>query len=97
VRLRVEGQPLSVIVAHLTPTNMLDRGLAELPTVVAERYARRGQQAATLLAAARAAGQPTLALCDCNFTETSQAYATMRASLADSDAEAAWGLGLTML
>lgn len=38
-----------------------------------------------------------LVLCDCNLTDTSEAYATLRAGLHDSFAEAGWGLGLTML
>jgi endonuclease/exonuclease/phosphatase (EEP) superfamily protein YafD len=97
VRLRAGARPLTVIVAHLTPTNMLDRGLAQLPAVVAERYARREAQATALVSAAQENGQPTLVLCDCNLTDTSAAYATLRAGLGDSFAEAGWGLGLTML
>jgi vancomycin resistance protein VanJ len=97
VRLRAGAHPLAVIVAHLTPTNMFDRGLAQLPTVVSERYTRRAAQARALVVAAQAAGQPTLVLCDCNLTDTSEAYATLRAGLGDSFREAGWGLGLTML
>lgn len=97
VRLRVEGRPLAVVVAHLTPNTLLDQGLAGLPATVAERYARRERQVAALLEVARAAGQPVVVLCDCNFTDTSEAYTIMRAGMADSFAEAGWGLGHTML
>lgn len=96
-RLRVEGRPLVVIVAHLTPTNMLDHGLARLPETVTERYARREQQAAALLEAVRETGQPTIVLCDCNFSDSSEAYALLSASMGDSFLAAGWGFGHTML
>lgn len=97
VRLRVAGRPLAVIVAHLTPTNMLDHGLARLPETVSERYTRRGQQAAALLETLRRQGEPAVVLCDCNFTDTSEAYTVLNSGMADSFAEAGWGLGHTML
>jgi vancomycin resistance protein VanJ len=96
-RLRVEGRPLAVVVAHLTPTNMLDKGLARLPTTVTERYTRRGQQAEALLEFARTRAEPLVVLCDCNLTDTSEAYTHLRADLRDSFAEAGWGPGYTML
>lgn len=97
IRLRVAGRPLAVIVAHLTPTNMLDHGLARLPETVSERYTRRGQQAAALLETVRRVGEPAVILCDCNFTDTSEAYAVLNSGMADSFAEVGWGFGHTML
>lgn len=96
VRLAAAGRPLALVVAHLTPTQALSGGLARLPATVAERYARREQQAAALLAAVGEA-RPAVVLCDCNFTDTSEAYAIASAGLVDSFAEAGWGFGHTML
>jgi vancomycin resistance protein VanJ len=97
VRVRAGDRPLTVIVAHLTPTNMLDHGLDQLPTTVMECYRSRADQADGLLAAVRAAGQPAIVLCDCNLTDTSAAYARLRSELVDSFAVAGWGLRRTML
>lgn len=96
-RVRVEGRPLAVIVAHLTPTNMLDHGLARLPATVSERYTRRQQQGEALLRVVGERGEPAVVLCDCNLTDTSEAYALLRTGLVDSFAEAGWGFGHTML
>lgn len=96
-RVLVEGRPLDVVVAHLTPTNALDRGLSHAPQTITERYARRQQQAEALVALARSEAAPLVVLCDCNLTPTSEAYATLRAALVDSFAEAGSGFGHTML
>jgi endonuclease/exonuclease/phosphatase (EEP) superfamily protein YafD len=97
VRVRAGERPLTVIVAHLTPTNPLDYGLEQLPATVAGRFARRADQAAALAAAARAANQPVIILCDCNLVPTSEAYTRLRVGLTDSFAAAGWGLRPTML
>lgn len=96
-RVRVAGRPLAVVAAHLTPTNALDRGPAQAPQTIAERYARRHQQAEALVALAQRAADPLVVLCDCNLTPTSAAYVTLQAGLTDSFAEAGWGFGHTML
>jgi endonuclease/exonuclease/phosphatase (EEP) superfamily protein YafD len=97
VRVRAGDRPLTVIVAHLTPTNPLDYGLEQLPATVAERFARRADQAEALATAARAADQPVIILCDCNLAPTSEAYTRLQAGLTDSFAAAGWGWRPTML
>jgi endonuclease/exonuclease/phosphatase (EEP) superfamily protein YafD len=97
VRVRVSDRPLTVVAAHLTPTNMLDHGLARVPGTVAERYASRTDQVEALLVAVGAAEQPVIILCDCNLTDTSEAHARLRTGLTDSFAAAGWGLRRTML
>ena len=37
--------------------------------------------------------EPALLLCDCNLTDTSQAYAQLTTFLSDSFREAGWGFG----
>jgi endonuclease/exonuclease/phosphatase (EEP) superfamily protein YafD len=37
--------------------------------------------------------EPALLLCDCNLTDTSQAYARLATFMADSFREAGWGFG----
>jgi vancomycin resistance protein VanJ len=96
VRVRAGDRPLAVVVAHLTPTNMLDEGPRRIPAVVARRYARRVAQASALVELARVEGWPVVVACDCNFTSTSEAYAAMLPGFGDSFAEAGWGLGHTM-
>jgi endonuclease/exonuclease/phosphatase (EEP) superfamily protein YafD len=44
-------------------------------------------------AAINALHEPALLLCDCNLTDTSQAYAQLAAFLVDSFREAGWGFG----
>jgi len=40
---------------------------------------------------------PVLVLCDCNLSDTSEAYQGLRAILQDTFADAGWGLGHTVL
>ena len=95
VRVRVGERPLAVIVAHLTRMDIFEDGVFKIAEAVDEYYALREQQVAALLSAVRDTGSPTIILCDCNLTDTSEGYATLRANLTDSFAKAGWGLGLT--
>lgn len=97
VRMRVNDRPLVVIAAHLTPSLIFDQGLAQVPDRVAAHYGSRRAEVEALLATVRAVDQPTVILCDCNFTDTSEVYARMRSELTDSVAAAGWGLRRTML
>lgn len=97
LELSPHGRPLTVIVTHLTATNMFDYGRRQLPTTVAERYAQRHREVRELINLAHSTTRPVLILCDCNLTPTSEAYAMLNAELNDSFATAGWGFGNTFL
>ena len=92
----IDGTALHVFVLHFVPTLLSEVPLVEWPTRVAEREAIRTDQIGRLLRALPDSGEPALILCDCNFTETSAAYAEVDTRLQDSFAEVGWGFGHTI-
>jgi vancomycin resistance protein VanJ len=89
----VDGRRLHVFVVHLTANNY---PLSQMPTLAAERYAARASETRQLAAELSALDGPAVLLCDCNLTDTSEAYRTLNAVLGDSFREAGWGLGHTI-
>jgi len=63
--------------------------------VVIERFGRRAAEVSRLQAIIGDLDGPVLLMCDCNLTDTSEAYAGLNALLGDSFREAGWGLGHT--
>jgi vancomycin resistance protein VanJ len=92
VILNVDGRRLHVFVVHLTPNNYL---LGQVPERAAERFAARAAETEQLAADLSASDGPAVLLCDCNLTDTSEAYRTLNTVLGDSFREAGWGLGHT--
>lgn len=91
----VGERPLTVFVAHLTPSNVLKYPLARFARYTASQYRERLREARSLAAEIRRVGGPALLLCDCNLTSTSEAYAALREAAIDSFPDAGWGLGHT--
>jgi vancomycin resistance protein VanJ len=91
--LDVDGRRLHVFVVHLTANNY---PLSQMPARAAARYAARAGETRQLAAVLSALDGPAVLLCDCNLTDTSEAYRTLSAVLGDSFREAGWGLGHTI-
>lgn len=95
-RVQIEGQPLHIYVVHLSPNNMLDYPLREFPSLSAARYAARAAETLQLQQVLATPTVPTILLCDCNLTETSEDYVRLEQVATDSFREASWGLGHTL-
>lgn len=85
------GEPLEVIVTHLIPFYPLNR----LYELAQNWYARRAEQVSYLSSIAKNYDDPIIVMCDCNFTDTSETYSSMRKVMNDSFYEAGWGFGHT--
>ncbi len=85
--LDIDGQPLTVLVAHPPSPGISRRGFRPHPEMMAE---------IGNLAALASAGGPALLLGDLNITDQSDEYALLtRAGLIDSFRAAGWSFGLT--
>lgn len=60
-----------------------------------QRYGQRMVQVNMILEQIMVTKTPTVVLCDCNMTDTSQTYYEMDRLLEDSFREVGWGLGHT--
>ncbi|MBD1843630.1 endonuclease/exonuclease/phosphatase family protein [Cyanobacteria bacterium FACHB-63] len=93
---RVEDQRINVLVTHLAPNNMpllpIDQFIAE----TRDRYSRRAAETTYLKELVQQRSLPTVMLCDCNLTDTSEAYQQLRKQLKDSFQERGQGLGHTI-
>ncbi len=96
IRYGNEKQRINVLVVHLAPNNMplfpLDRFAAE----TVDRYTRRAAETAYLTKIVQERSLPTVMLCDCNMTNTSETYAQLHQVLKDSFQERGQGLGHTL-
>jgi vancomycin resistance protein VanJ len=92
----VNGQRVWVYVVHLSPNNLLDFPIRQLPSLAVGRYANRAAETQQLRAEIAALTEPVLLMCDCNLTDSSAAYRTLRSVLHDSFREAGWGFGHTL-
>lgn len=92
----VNGKWLTVVVAHLAPNNMPLFPPSEFVKQTKERYARRADEIELLKQTIQNRNYPTVIVCDCNMTDTSQTYDQLQAILTDSFVEAGWGLGHTL-
>jgi endonuclease/exonuclease/phosphatase (EEP) superfamily protein YafD len=93
----MEGRRVHVFLVHLSPNNFnTATGITELIPLVVERYGRRAAEVNRLEAEIATLGEPVLLLCDCNLTDTSEAYARLNRFLSDSFREVGWGMGHTL-
>ncbi|MCP5096185.1 MAG: hypothetical protein GY943_11580 [Chloroflexi bacterium] len=92
----VDGQPVHLFVAHLIHNGLanLEGGLS-FAEQAHERFTLRSVEVTHLKLEMADISDPVLFLCDCNLTETSQAYVTLDSVLDDSFRETGWGFGLT--
>jgi vancomycin resistance protein VanJ len=94
--IRVGNERIHVYVVHLSPNNFFEYPLTEFVPLVLERYARRADEVTRLQKELGDLDEPALLLCDCNFTDTSEAHARLNMVLGDSFREAGWGFGHTI-
>ena len=93
---RFQDRPLSILVVHLAPNNMPLQPLSEFVAVTKDRYTQRAAEVAHLEQSIRLRTLPTIVMCDCNMTDTSETYARLRAVIGDSFQERGWGFGHTL-
>jgi vancomycin resistance protein VanJ len=93
---RVRDRLLSILVVHLAPNNMPLQPLSEFVAVTKERYAQRAAEVEYLEQSIRARTLPTIVMCDCNMTDTSETYARLHSVIGDSFQERGWGFGNTL-
>jgi endonuclease/exonuclease/phosphatase (EEP) superfamily protein YafD len=91
--LRVGEARVHVFVVHLSANGFGSTPAGQYVALVKERYAQRQAEVARLKEEFDALHEPALLLCDCNMTDSSQAYTQLAAFLSDSFREAGWGLG----
>jgi len=91
-----EGERVHVFVIHLSPNNLFDYPTSEFVPLAIERYNRRANEVARLKDIISGLNEPVLLMCDCNLTDTSEAYAILDTFLDDSFREAGWGFGHTL-
>ncbi|MCL4262077.1 MAG: endonuclease/exonuclease/phosphatase family protein [Anaerolineae bacterium] len=90
------GQPVHIFVVHLSANNIFNHSLKVLPQLTRERYAQRADQVTRLEDLLDAISDPVILLCDCNFTDTSEAYGRLNTRLNDSYKKPGWGTGHTL-
>jgi vancomycin resistance protein VanJ len=95
VVVKIQGHPLTVIVAHLTPNYVEPVPFAEYTKLLQSRYTSRAGEIEYLHQYIRSNPHQSIVLCDCNLTNTAQAYPQMAQELSDSFAEVGWGFGHT--
>jgi endonuclease/exonuclease/phosphatase (EEP) superfamily protein YafD len=93
---RMEVTEVHVIVVHLSPNNFFNQSTTAFVTLVKERYGNRKNETMQLTQMIRDLDGPVLLLCDCNMTDTSEAYARLDTVLDDSFSEAGWEMGHTL-
>lgn len=91
---RYGNQGISVLVTHLTPNNI---PLDQLVTETIDRYTRRAVETTFLTKFISDQSLPTLMLCDCNMTDSSETYHELRKVLKDSFQERGQGIGHTLI
>jgi vancomycin resistance protein VanJ len=92
----IKGEPVHVFVVHLSPNNLFNYPISEFVSLAKERYARRAAEVVRLQDEISGLKEPVLLMCDCNLTDTSEAYTHLDTFLKDSYREAGWGLGHTL-
>jgi len=91
----IKGRTVHVFVVHLSPNNFFDHSITEFVPLVKERYKRRKNETIQLKQIVQGTNGPILLLCDCNMTDTSEAYVRLNTVLNDSFRQVGWGLGHT--
>jgi vancomycin resistance protein VanJ len=95
VVIKMPDRSVTVIVAHLTPNYVPPGPREQYPQLLQARYNSRAAEIDYLLKLISLNPLPSIVLCDCNLTDTSQAYPQMAKGLSDSFAQAGWGFGHT--
>lgn len=90
------GARVHVFVVHLSPNNFGLFPLDQFMLLAEDRYTSRAAEAVRLEEIIKPIDEPVIMLCDCNLTDTSQAYARLSSFLQDSFREAGWGFGHTL-
>jgi endonuclease/exonuclease/phosphatase (EEP) superfamily protein YafD len=90
-------QPVTVLVVHLTPNLLFHTPVQQWPAYAQMNYAQRQAEIVQLSALVQAEQRPVLVLCDCNLSDTSEAYHRLRTVLQDTFADGGWGLGHTVI
>lgn len=91
--INVEGQPVHVIVVHLTPTQLGSLDGQSLNLRVRERFTIRFLEVTEIIHELQKIDEPVIVLCDCNFAETSQVYRQLDEQLDEVQGEIGWGFG----
>ncbi len=91
----VSDTPVHVLVVHLSPHLARRSPLLALESATTSHYLIKATEIAAIEQELLSIHAPTLLLCDCNLTDTSQAYAGLAMRLQDSFREVGWGLGHT--
>ena len=94
---QMDGRKVHVIVVHLTHNNFFGPSTTPFAALVKERYGYREKETIQLAQMIQDLDSPALLLCDCNMTDTSEAYARLDTVLDDSFSETGWGMGHTLL
>jgi endonuclease/exonuclease/phosphatase (EEP) superfamily protein YafD len=94
--IEIEGTPVHFFVLHLIPTLVGEVPIKEWPSRIREREEIRMDQITRVLEALPTEDEPVILVCDCNFTETTFAYARIDSVLDDSFQEEGWGFGHTV-
>lgn len=93
---QVHGTKTHIIVVHLSANNFFDYSATEFVALVKERYGHREKETMQLRQMIQDLDEPVLLMCDCNMTDTSEAYARLDTVLDDSFRETGWGMGHTL-
>jgi vancomycin resistance protein VanJ len=93
---QVQGKKSHILVVHLSPNNFFDYSASAFVALVKERYGHREKETMQLRQMIQDLDGPVLLMCDCNMTDTSEAYARLDTVLDDSFSEAGWGMGHTL-
>jgi vancomycin resistance protein VanJ len=91
----INGEGVHVFVVHLSANQFFDNPASQFVSLVIERYGRRAAEVTRLEEEVANLTEPTLLMCDCNLTDTSEAYVRLDTFLNDSFREAGWGFGHT--
>ncbi|MGD1872050.1 MAG: endonuclease/exonuclease/phosphatase family protein [Mastigocoleus sp.] len=83
------GKQIQVIVAHLVPNYPSH----EFLKLAKKWYSRRLAEASYLQKIVKNRNFPIVMMCDCNFTDTSEAYSRINSVMDDSFYQAGWGFG----
>jgi vancomycin resistance protein VanJ len=90
------GQSVHVFVVHLSANNFFDHPLSQLPQLALARYEQRANQVTRLEEELSVIEEPVILMCDCNLTDTSEAYSRLEQVLNDSYRAAGWRFGHTL-
>ncbi len=94
--INLSGGRIHVFVVHLSANNLFDHPVGKFVPLVIQRYGQRAAEVARLREEIADLAEPVLLMCDCNLTDTSEAYAHLEGFLNDSFREAGWGFGHTI-